>query len=118
MTMTAQEVFDTVASHLLRQNKQSISIYDEGSCRYRSSEGLMCAVGILLTDEEYKIDWEGVGSDELFDSIPSFNDRVGHTNIDIVRELQKLHDTYEPQFWKVKLALLAANYGLTFNPEN
>ena len=59
---TAQEVFDQVATHLLTQNERSL---DGASCSYRNCDGLKCAAGCLISDDEYDnqmegIDWRGV----------------------------------------------------------
>lgn len=50
---TAQEIFDTVATHLLTQKARA---YDEeaGQCLYRTTDGKKCAVGILIDDEAYE----------------------------------------------------------------
>jgi hypothetical protein len=55
--MTAQEVFDAVARHLLTQGKQSYS-YERGECMYRGDGNLKCAVGALISDDEYDSEME------------------------------------------------------------
>jgi hypothetical protein len=50
--MTEQEVFNKVWDHIITQGKPSLS--DKGMCRYRGSNGLQCAAGIFLTDEQAK----------------------------------------------------------------
>jgi hypothetical protein len=62
---TKQQVFDQVVKHLLKQGKRA---YQEGKgCRYRTDDGLKCAVGCLLPDAAYTPDMEGglVGNPEL-----------------------------------------------------
>lgn len=56
---TPQEVFDYVAKHLIKQGKQAVA---GSNCAYRSPEGLSCAVGCLITDEEYNVNMEGESS--------------------------------------------------------
>ncbi len=53
---TAQQVFNHVARHLLKQNKRSIDKHPDHSdlCRYRNGEGLSCSAGSLMSDDEYK----------------------------------------------------------------
>jgi hypothetical protein len=50
--MTEQEVFNKVWDHIITQGKPSLS--DKGMCRYRGTDGLQCAAGIFLTDEQAK----------------------------------------------------------------
>jgi hypothetical protein len=49
--MTPQEIFDTVALHLIAQGYQAEGV--GGDCMYRAPDGSKCAVGCLITDEEY-----------------------------------------------------------------
>jgi hypothetical protein len=49
--MTPQEIFDTVARHLIAQGRQAKD--EGGNCVYRAEDGSKCAVGCLITDEEY-----------------------------------------------------------------
>ena len=51
---TLQEVFDIVSKHLLKQNERSG--FSDDSCSYRGPNGLKCAAGILIPDEEYTFD--------------------------------------------------------------
>lgn len=54
---TAQQVFDQVALHMLAQNEKSLS--PDGQCLYRNGEGLCCAAGSLIAEDEYEEDMEG-----------------------------------------------------------
>lgn len=65
--MTDQEVFDTVARHLLTQGKQSIARDVSGGfmCLYRGPDGCKCAVGALIGDDEYRADMEEHSALEL-----------------------------------------------------
>lgn len=53
--MEAQEIFDTVAKHLATQGRRAVG---EGRCLYRTEDGAKCAVGCLISDEEYTPDME------------------------------------------------------------
>ncbi len=59
----AQDIFDTVAVHLIEQGEPSVDA--TGSCQYRDGVGangkmLMCAIGCLIPDEMYdKVRMEG-----------------------------------------------------------
>ena len=51
--MNNQEAFDKMVRHLHKQEwKQSVD--SDGFCAYRGEYGAMCAVGALITDEEYE----------------------------------------------------------------
>lgn len=49
--MTKQEMFDAVWDHFVV--KGSPKSMQEYSCRYRGPGGSCCAVGVLMTDEQY-----------------------------------------------------------------
>ena len=62
---TAQEVFDQVAKHLLTQMKKSVAKRAAESasdskdyCMYRGFDGTKCAAGCLISDDEYKPEFE------------------------------------------------------------
>jgi hypothetical protein len=112
-----QEVFDQVAAHLIRQGKASVG--DDGRGRYRGNEGLKCAGGCLIADEEY---------DETMDdrtSIEGSNDtgwghlaRIGvfpKAHMTLIRELQYIHDNIDTKSWKKTLKALACDMLLKFN---
>ena len=51
--MNTQEMFSKIVTHLRAQGKPSINPDMHDSCMYRSKDGCMCAVGVLMTDEHY-----------------------------------------------------------------
>lgn len=54
--MQTQEIFDIVIDHLFTQGQQALDDY--GSCVYRGPCGTKCAVGALISDDEYSGDME------------------------------------------------------------
>lgn len=104
-TMTAQEVFDTVAKHLLAQGARASA--DNGECLYRGPNGTKCAVGCLLADEEYNSDMEGnsVWGIELPERLK--------VHAGLLSDLQALHDGSSPETWKAELAHFAKVEGLS-----
>ncbi len=107
--MTNQEAFDKMVAHLRKQGKPA---KQDGSCRYRTDDGLMCAVGCLLTDAEYKRSMEGKGVERmqrtygvLQDLDPSF-----------LAEMQDTHDGWETTVWEARFADTAAHHGLVYAP--
>lgn len=106
---TAQQVFDQVAHHLLTQNKQSgVYTRDGLDCMYRGPNGLMCAAGCLIGDDEYKPSFEfkswGAGLAEA-GAVPS-----AHCNL--IQDLQRVHDDFPPDAWPEGLSKVALRYGL------
>lgn len=106
-TSTAQEVFDTVYIHLLKQNQKSKS-NNENSCMYRGSNSLKCAAGCIISDDEYSSDMEYVSWKSL-----AANGIVPSDHVDLILSLQDIHDSYKPSNWKSELSILATNLNLT-----
>jgi hypothetical protein len=62
----AQGIFDTTAQHLFQQGKRAtvevLNTTNEKigeACRYRGDNGLMCAAGRHIKDDEYRFGMEG-----------------------------------------------------------
>lgn len=103
--MTNLEAFNKVELHLLAQNKQSRHKF-ANRCAYRGTEGTMCAVGCLIPDSEYKVRMEDVS---LVRIQKGFNCLTG-LDIDMLRDLQRLHDTQQPYEWLEGLRVLRDRY--------
>lgn len=99
--LTAQELFDKVATHLLTQNKKAKSA--AGHCVYRAPDGRKCAVGCLIPDEEYRPSIEGNGAGFLIRSglVPSLEALLSH--LGLVEQLQFVHDRSYVQDWRAEL---------------
>ena len=105
---TAQEVFDQVAKHLLTQMKKSASESAPDSkdyCMYRGFDGTKCAAGCLISDDEYKLEFENLNWSHL----SSTNYLVPKEHCKLIKQLQNIHDCYEPEDWRVRLNNLAKN---------
>ena len=111
---TEQEVFDQVAEHLLTQNQQSLDISGcSGTCMYRNTAGLMCAVGCLIADDEYLEGWEGAGWVKLSEQIKKDREidfEGAHESLLIA--LQGVHDNYDSDLWLTRLQHTAKDKGL------
>lgn len=106
---TEQQVFDTVAKHLLTQMQQSRITVDgtSSSCLYRGPNGLKCAAGVLIGDDEYHEDmenhsWNALAKDGL---VPSEHKCL-------ISILQNLHDFSLPNNWHYELTQLAQRFAL------
>lgn len=119
MTMSMQEIFDKAATHLLRQNARSLIGGHTSRCAYRGQDGLKCAVGALIPDRFYFPEMEGGGvqSFEVQDTLRyagvlPLNHFEGQTSIDLLVDLQCLHDRTPVVGWKMQLKDIAAEFGL------
>ena len=105
----AQKIFETVAQHLLRQNKRSQS--PDGHCRYRQKEHrkeLKCAVGVLIDDKDYTTDMENKSVSHLIDD---YKDRPSivrlRQHVPLLTQLQELHDLLPALEWHKHLKAVA-----------
>lgn len=104
---TEQEVFDQIARHLLTQGKPSRDA--DGNCVYRNNEGLMCAAGCLLTNEEYNPSFdEDNGKPWAYIS-------AGRNHKTLIVRLQEIHDGYHHTTWETTLRFTAQIRGLKWN---
>ena len=110
---TAQEVFDQITQHLLRQGKAARTA--TGACLYRveTVEGILkCAAGCLIADDEYDNSFEGVIWSNLINA-----GKVPTIYGDLIRDLQRAHDNEVPSEWPGRFELIATKYNLTYNPQ-
>lgn len=105
---TLQEIFDIVSTHLLTQNARSVN--DEHTCMYRGENGMKCAAGILIPDDQYAREYEFTSWDKL-----QAEKLVPSQFCDEIRELQKIHDNLSPEDWPNRLKRFAIKYNLEFN---
>jgi hypothetical protein len=107
------ELFTRVKTHLLTQNAKSLSA--GGACKYRGYEGRSCALGVLISDEAYRVDFEGEGltknndvEEALEESGVLFNKGV----FTMLHHLQSIHDESEPDKWAAKLDALEVDLNI------
>ena len=120
---TEQEVFDQVANHLLTQGKKSEDTKSEDTCRsnpyddvnlclYRSSDGLKCAAGCLISDDEYKPEFEQKNWPSLQEKFPHM---ITMKHMDLIRQLQNIHDNLVIDDWKAALIEFSTANNLKWN---
>jgi len=115
---TRQQIFDQVARHLLKQGKRAVSA--QGRCKYRTDDGLKCAAGCLISDEEYDSNFEMRGS---WPSVVTYaSSTVTHVHEQFITELQRMHDKTPTLIEEIdgvdftaRLSAFAQEYGLQFN---
>lgn len=105
-----QEIFDKVSKHLLTQNAKALGA--DNKCKYRNPTGLKCAAGCLIPDNDYdpKMERKFVREFDYF-----ANCGYSKKEIDLISELQQIHDEVEVYAWKRQLIDLAKENGLIVN---
>ena len=103
--MTRQEIFDLVKTHLLKQNCKSQD--QNGTCVYRSPDGRMCAAGPLIQDYSPDLEYK------IVLMMPTKCWKLGVAeHLDMVRELQIVHDKCPVETWDSELKKVAGLYNL------
>jgi len=115
--MELQELFDRVVKHLLTQNKRA---NDDGysGCKYRTKDGLSCAVGCLIADGHYNTELEnhGVLFPEVMAAVEaSIGCTLSTKQLVVLNGLQRIHDLYTVVEWPRELKRIATEFGLTYN---
>ena len=89
---TAQQVFDQVVTHMIKQGERSIR-HGSKMCLYRGDKGLMCAAGCLIADDEYQPQFDnGAGNGGgTWDRLVS-NQTVPEHHQNLIVALQRAHD--------------------------
>lgn len=115
--MNKQEVFDKVVKHLLTQ--KACSEDDMRHCKYRGPNGLMCAVGCLITDKAYAPHLEGkvANSFEVANALEKSGVDTSPDVLCLLYGLQKIHDRCDVDNWEQHLRSVADEFHLTF-PEH
>jgi len=115
--LSPQDIYERVAAHLLAQ--RAVSEDDNGSCRLRSPQGHKCAIGSLVRDEVYDAGLEGVGisyyrhaqDGELLRALYASNVNAYDPNvIDLLIELEQIHDDASIEEWPHLLATLGKRH--------
>ena len=117
---TTQALFDHVAKHLLTQGQRSIA---GKQCRYRAyttagtlADTLSCAVGCLITDQNYtpELEDKGPGNPKVRVAVEASIGRIPDAReVDMLHSLQACHDQHGPDGWPSKLADIARSHHLS-----
>jgi hypothetical protein len=71
-------------------------------CLYRDENGRKCAAGCLISDAEYKKEFEGMAWDIFVK-----NNKVTKTHQSLICDMQDIHDDQPVKDWPDELAKLA-----------
>lgn len=113
--MTNQQIVDSVVQHLLTQRRKS---EDSERCRYRHGN-LRCAVGCLISDENYIQGFEGHSVDNRAVSMAikaSTGCEMKGAITEFLAMAQHIHDAHDVEQWHDRLADLCHDHGFAFNP--
>lgn len=109
-SVTAQEVFDQVKNHLLRQGDKARSdVNPKWGSAYKNKQGKVCAVGCLMAEDEYCPSFEGKYWYELV-----LEDLAPSTHFDLISSLQSIHDNLPASLWERALKSLAEKEKLNY----
>lgn len=110
---TAQQIFDKVALHLLKQKKKATyysKITERDVCSYRAEGGLKCAAGCLIADSEYNAQtMEGKPWAAMVGDVGP----VPNHFMTLIQHLQNIHDNSDPEEWQKELVQFAIRNGLS-----
>lgn len=110
--MKIEDIFLTVAKHLLTQNAKAYSVEQE-MFMYRGPGNTKCAVGCLIPDDKYQEELEDVSVHEQ-----TVLSTLGYLDIDqdkygLLQSLQTIHDYDEVDEWEKELYYLGEDYGFS-----
>ena len=112
--MTNQQLFDTVATHLLTQRTRSIATKNGVTrCAYRGRKGTRCAIGCLIPDDRYDATFEGFAVKK-----PEIRKAAGlrSAQLPLAEELQQIHDMIiHPSLWRGALRIVARERRLSMS---
>lgn len=106
---TLQEVFDYGVTCLMRQGAKSYDNFD--GCMYRGPQGRKCAVGFFISDEEYRADMEKKGVSLVLPTFPRA-EKLPKTYVNLLSDMQAIHDNVEVHNWRDAFDDLANKRGL------
>lgn len=115
-----QQMFDTIIEKMVEQRVPSVN--KDGYCVYRGPNGTKCAVGHLITDDEYSEEMESAKASDVAKHIERFYDHrfflqeLQHCHDKAVDDANDLDVEFLPIFIS-KMRRAAYTYELTF-PEN
>ena len=119
--MNRQGVFNQIAKHLLTQMEKSS---DGISCQYRDPSGNRCAIGAIIPEEIYVRGMECGAISHLVETFPQLltlwnikSSDESDPDIDLLGELQFVHDHIAVSGWEWELGKCASKYNLEFDKE-
>lgn len=121
-TLSNQEAFNIMVRHLRRQGSPCEVGFD---CAYRGGNERMCAVGAIIPNRMYDESFEGHNIGALLDLHYSRDTDIietpellelryflRHINVEMLTEMQYVHDNMAPEKWEYQWPLIANKHVL------
>lgn len=112
-SVTKQDIFERV---WVKLTAQGVASADDTGCSYRGPNQTCCAVGHLISDEEYdpEMDRQGFIANVIRGDLAP--ERVANQPIDFLRDLQDAHDhelrKYDVPTWQARMREIAKTWDL------
>lgn len=118
-----QEIFDLVKTKCLMQNKKCGIEYLENNIEMINPKyhynGLKCAIGFLIPENEYKSEFEEEESEgcPFSLSVGDYFRSKGYSEEDLefLTELRYIHDNINIEDWESEFNYIAINYNLNYD---
>ncbi len=108
--MTNQEAVTKVVQHLRTQQVRSVK---DGRCLYRGPDGLKCAIGVLIPDDQFDRAMEGLPIEDLVKfKIPAL-ESLDHA---LLARIQGIYDCAIIETWEFRFQQVAKTHGLVVPP--
>lgn len=107
--ISAQQVFDHIVNSLRKQKCKSLN--ENGKCVYRGLNGTKCAVGHLISDDEYDVEFDSraLSWDDLL-TLYGFPSK----HHELLITMQQIHDGCQIEEWEDQFRILARRYNLKY----
>jgi hypothetical protein len=114
MSLTLQQIFTKVSTHLLNQNEQSMGDMD---CVLRTHDGLSCAIGCCIPDSAYEaymetLDTGGKDMRAILQPVIGIHPDKADAKMRLLHSLMAVHDESSPAYWPEGLEEIRQNYNL------
>jgi len=123
-----QSVFNAVVAHSRAQPSKAMEF---SACRYRTNDGKRCFIGALVPDELYdpgmecgsvqkKLTYDteyamlGSQNHKFFEVLTKMFGTLDSEELELLRDLQNVHDNYDVEFWEQQLERVSRLYKLAF----
>lgn len=124
--MKIQEMFDTVVSHLRKQNRKAIDPHSDLCQYFVPLTDDKCAVGCLIPPKMYRTDMEGDLGNLLarYSQLQyywledwDYGDSIPEQSLyNFLRDCQGIHDKTNPSQWEQGFRSLSQKYNLVYTP--
>lgn len=113
---TLKEAFETMAEHLMTQGKKcedpSRLVSTPGRCLYRGPDGMKCAIGILIDDNEYHIslEFQAASDIDVVEALDASGWPTDMDSLEIYDRMQEVHDDFFVFEWPEKIEKIKDEY--------